>query len=76
MSHSRSLHSQHLVNIHFRKLWMFSTLAFPCGWNGLENNLLIPSSLHASLGTLFLNSVPLSLIMATLPPLLANIQDK
>ena len=37
-------------------------------WNGLKNNLLIPSWSYVSLRTLFLNIVLLSLGMATLPP--------
>ena len=42
-------------SVHLRKLWAFSILELPWGWNGLENNLLIPSWAHASLRALFFN---------------------
>ena len=50
---SRSLLSKNLVSVCFRKLWTFSTFALPCGWNGLDYNLLIPTWSHNSFSTVF-----------------------
>ena len=55
---------------------MFSTFALPCGWNGLGTNVLIPNWSQTSFNASFLNSVPLSLYMTTLPYLWVNMPDK
>ena len=74
--YSRPLDSKNLVSVLLRKLCMFSILECPWGCNGFENILLMPSWLHASLSEVFLNSVPLSVRMAILLSLLANIFDR